>query len=188
MALSERAIVDWDTVKTVLGLTNDDQQTFGELLIESESARLESEIRGKIKAQDVLWEFSGHCGKALVLLDHPVSDIEVRIDPDRAFGDETILDPTDYVVDSERGILYRQPGWPEGLLNIRVSGMAGWTEVPPDITDACLRLIKFTWSDFKGDRMNIRGQTGPTGIRTDFETGIPFMVLKVINKYCKVAT
>ncbi len=48
---------------------------------------------------------------------------------------------SDYEIDASRGMLYRECGWGEGVLNYRVIYTAGYSTIPEDVQEACAQWV-----------------------------------------------
>lgn len=83
-------------------------------------------------------------------------------------GDFSTLDAGDYYLRQRFGVAgpYRwlvisdQPSgsfhtWPKGRSNIRVTGTAGWTAIPDDLTEVALNLVQRAWNARESGQENI---------------------------------
>ena len=97
---------------------------------------------------------------------------EVRYDPNRIFGDDTILPASAYVLDAYEGTLRLLAGTAQAPAALRVSYSGGFNLsgdeqqpgelLPEDIREACMSQIKFLWT---------KGQPENAGQDTDRSRG-----------------
>lgn len=148
MPLAPNALTTLEAVKSYLKIpfesTTDDQNL--EDLINSCSAAIESYCGRKFKVQIITdEEYDGNGRKHILLEQYPVKTIEsVKID-------DTILDSSSYKVKKKNGMLIHHHKWPEGDINIAVTYVAGFDEIPADLELACRH---FVMSFFKADVAN----------------------------------
>jgi uncharacterized phiE125 gp8 family phage protein len=143
-------------------------------------------------------------GKSLIFLrNFPVSSVtDVRVDPTRAFGSDTIRDPTTYVVHADRGVIesvagpflnprpgHRWDDWPEA---VRVTYSTPTAQVPAAVTEAVSELVSHWYRQVKAaadqgfrDLTELTDATGtkvwPWGVAYGFK--IPAGVLQLLAQF-----
>jgi uncharacterized phiE125 gp8 family phage protein len=93
-------------------------------------------------------------GRFAFLRNYPVTAVtSVQVDPDRTFGPETALDPTNYFVHADRGVVESlggpfvpsRPGWPVGADDfpgaVRVAYTTATGQVPAAVGRAYAELV-----------------------------------------------
>ncbi|WP_141434387.1 head-tail connector protein [Bacillus sp. 03113] len=146
MPVASNALTTLESVKNYLkiGTEQTSEDSMLEGLINSASSAIENYCERKFKEQTYIdEEYDGGGSKYLHLKQYPVKEIiSVAID-------ETSLDVADYKVKKSNGTLIRKNSvWPEGDINILVSYIAGFSEIPNDLELACKHLVM---SYFKSD-------------------------------------
>ena len=87
--------------------------------------------------------------------------VEVRYDPYRVFGDDTVVDPSLYVVDLENSIVTLLAATVETFNGIKVSYFGGYdnddnhvlTGVPDFLKLACVTQVQFLFTKLAGDNV-----------------------------------
>lgn len=95
--------------------------------------------------------------------------------------DDTAVDPDDYEIQSELGILYASAGWPKGNFHISVTYIAGFETIPQDIVGYFIDYMQLTLAEsHQGQKILIHAQS--TGF-TDPETSITYRDIDAIKRH-----
>lgn len=189
MALNDSALITWEFAKSILDYEDSDQETV-EFLINAAS-ELASRIAGRNLSYSSREDyFSGTGTDTLVLPLFPVNTLtDIRIDPSRIFGDDTIV--TEYEVDKGAGILYLFDSvFVKGRKTVKVKYTAGYNrtsgtgilETPSDLKEAILEIVRWNWGRLMGSNFGIKGQSAD-GINTSFEITVPLNARQIIEGY-----
>lgn len=158
--LSAYALISWEEAKQVFDLADTDQD-FVTFLINSISLRVK-EITGRILVEAEHSEYlRGFGDKTILLPQFPVSEITVlKLDPSRAFGDDTALETAEYCFDAASGIieLYERVT-SRGQKTIYCEWTAGFNPVPEHIQEAVLETIQWNLGRFKGGGIGMEMQS-----------------------------
>jgi hypothetical protein len=96
------------------------------------------------------WRYIDRSAQPVALARYPVPQIVQILE----INSDTILDPTEYLLDSDFGLLYRYDpiagaifAWTgaETLQVTYISGFADLDDIPPDVQQACLTQIRHRW-------------------------------------------
>jgi uncharacterized phiE125 gp8 family phage protein len=162
VAAASSPLVSIDDVKEFLNFTTSDDDEELETFINAASDALERWCGRTFRRQTVTAEThdgsSSTCGiqlrKAPAISVTSVSEIGVT------------LTASDYALRTDSGVLVRLSGsytegvWPDGILNISVTYVAGYADVPDDVSHACLLLIKHLWRTQRGGSPLARNADG----------------------------
>lgn len=163
-------------VKTYLKLGNEstDDELLSEL-IKACSTAIENHCQRKFETGTYEEEYDGSGKPFLLLQNYPITSISsVEVD-------EQVIEPGEYKVRKNNGMLFRSGVWPQGIMNIRVTYTAGLSEVPPDVELACKVFVK---SFFNTDVANFSTTFGEGFVfRAD---SIPAQVKMLLQPYKKV--
>lgn len=162
------ALLTVSDIKTELGesVSLDGQDTHLQLLVDGVLS-LWDDYTGRIWLTDSYIEFfSGEHGTDKVFLSNtPVSKISyIYDDSDWIFGDDTIIDESDYNYNPENGTVYCEIGFDSGFRNIKVEYEAGYTSAtfPKSIKMVLLRQIAHWFKkgkDFPGYDLSASSRT-----------------------------
>ncbi|MSR53784.1 MAG: hypothetical protein EXS09_10910 [Gemmataceae bacterium] len=145
-------------VKTRLGITSSSDDTMLGLLQDSADAAVANYCNRDFEGGTFTEDFPG--GSEFVhLRNYPVSSVtSVKVDASRAFGSETIVTASDYVVQSDRGVIQSVAGpflpskrdglvnsdiriWTRGPRVVQVVYTTATSSVPNDVKEAYARLV-----------------------------------------------
>lgn len=130
--------------KSYAGITNTKWDTVIDALITQASAAIERECNRIFGVTSYTEQYDGtDTALVLTLRQYPVVSVtDVRDDAAREFAATSVIDSTNYYVDTAAGII-RFDGWrlQRGYGNIRVTYSAGYSTVPSDIQLACHKLM-----------------------------------------------
>lgn len=200
MALKPNALVTLIEFKTFLQLpdpTTADPvfDPVYELFINGASGRAEKHCRVFLALREDHEEIRSGSGKREMLLkQYPIQAVSgVYIDSARAFGVETLVDPSQYVIttDSEgNGIgLERLDGcvWDSGRHNIKVVydcgyGATGTDEIPDDLKLAANFYAQFLQQRMKENDLGIATKSKDTENIT-ISSEMPKLVRELLNNY-----
>lgn len=170
MTLGSNALTSLDAAKAYAKIPADDtsMDALFEALINAASTAIDGYCRRNLKEQVYTdLEFDGSGSRNLLLGQYPISTISaVKID-------DVLVDATEYKVRKEIGTLVRLNFcWPEGIMNLKVSFTAGYTDVPADLELACKHLVLFYYktdiADFSrtfGEGFVMRPEAFPVQVR-----------------------
>ena len=162
-------------VKEYMGITSSSLDA----LIASLITRMEAFIKrytGRVfEAADYVEQYDADIGNGgiLLLLQYPVISVTTLWDdPNRVFGDDTIVGTSDYVVysvegsirlDDTQATLYQNAqavgvGFQVGLQSVKVSYRAGYEDgaIPADLTQACIELVAYKLTSRKGAAVGVK--------------------------------
>jgi len=153
-----------DDVRSYLGIAGAGHDEAIGMLIAAASEAIENYCRRRFAEQDYV-EYHGGGGHQRVVLRHrPVIAVSgVWDDLAREFGEASEIEPDEYVVDAERGIIALKVGvFSDGHLNVKVAYSAGYEVVPGDLAQACTMLVAawFNLGRTGGDGMVSRSAGG----------------------------
>ena len=153
MALLAYALTTLENVKESLSITDSDNDSLLERLINAATELIESETGRRFKKTDHEEEIHDGIGKNLALENYPILDSEDDVsnsDPviKRIYSDGTddTIDEDSYRYNKKTGVIYRAVGWPEGEDNISVDYTAGYDTIPADLEQACIDLVSYAYN------------------------------------------
>lgn len=151
------AIISLSEVKTFLGISGNGEDGFLTLAVAGADAAIKSYLKRCVETTTVTEELNGNGRQSICLKEAPVQSItSVRVDIDRGFGDDTLIEPSGYSVQPEAAILHRIGSvWPgrcvsvgglaghrvPGQMNVKVVYVAGWAVIPGDIKLAAMQYV-----------------------------------------------
>lgn len=178
-------LTTWGTVQSRFAL-DASQETEIERLISLATARCERYTGRTLAATDVTLQLDGDGTQTLDLGQWPVNSVDaVRIDEDRAFGQDTEVD--DYVVISSRGHLHRDARWPRGVQTIQVEANVGYEQVPEDLEESIVQLVGY-WHQ-SASVVYLQGESGePESWQNQYAgpMDVPFQVHKIWSQFRRV--
>ncbi len=140
MPLATNALTSLSAMKSYLKieLTQTSDDSLLEDLINASSNQIEGYCKRKFKEQTYTdEEYDGNGLKYLYLQQYPVKSIS------SVTVDETTLSTDSYKIKKSNGNLIRVKGtWPKGDINILLTYIAGYIEIPSDLELACKHLVK----------------------------------------------
>jgi hypothetical protein len=181
------ALVTFEEVKAALPYIEDTDETMVALLINEACARANRYTRRTLESK-VHEEILDGNGKDFVVLSNwPVTDFdEVRLDLERQFGDDTIVDPGDYSVDTVNALVRFVYDLPDRPGCVKVKYTAGYVTVPYDLKGAIIDIVALLWKRRTGGGIGIKSQAGPDGLNTVYEEGLPWSAVQVLNQYRRI--
>lgn len=150
--------------KTHEGIVGTSLDAFVTAMIPRSLAALERLTNRKLEAASFTEDYGGNGTPNLFLRYPPINSItEIKESDTRDFASVTAIPSSDYVLDSEAGILKRVEAteiavlrtgaiWPSGDYNIRVVYNGGFSTVPEDLKEAAM-----LWTSL---RLRRRGSIG----------------------------
>ncbi len=189
MSLDENALITWELAKSLLNLLDEDQEKV-EFLINGASEQAER-ITGRLLGYRTFDDYlPGNGSNKLFLPLFPVYQItDIRIDPDRVFGDDTIV--TDYDLENTTGIIYLFDSvFPDSRKSIKIQYSGGYSKapsggespVPADLQSAILEIVKWNFGRFQGLKFGIKGENAD-GINISYEITVPLNARQIIEGY-----
>ena len=189
MALNENALITWELAQSLLNLLPEDQEKV-EFLINGASEQAER-IAGRLLGYRTFDDYLPGSGDGMLFLPlFPVYQItDLRVDPDRVFGDGTIV--TDYDLDSNTGIVYLFDSvFPDNRKTVKIQYSGGYSRdpssdespVPADLQGAILEIVKWNFARFQGHKFGIKGENAD-GINISYEITVPLNARQIIEGY-----
>jgi hypothetical protein len=187
-------IVDHIEAAALVGGTANDADPRFRSIVFSANADVEGEC-GRQFTTAVRAEYPRSFGTDRVFLtETPVRSIsEVKVDTERLFGADSILDPANYSFDPDSGELIRTDGgrFPEGTRFVKVTYEGGYDarnqtqpptslEMPEDLKDLVVRRIAARWNRGTGEAMKSESIGSYSYTRAD---GVDDDDARVIRKY-----
>lgn len=108
-------------------------------------------------------------GSKTVLLKKPPIDtgesIIIYADANWVYSADYLVDPSDYSIDPDSGIVYFNYEIEEGPRVVKASYTGGWLDqtFPKDLIDACCMIIEMRMKEGKGGELGVRSRTIPQG-------------------------
>lgn len=187
MALNFNALTSIANLKFELNIKADDntQNSILELYINAASQNIETYCDRKFKVPTVAY-VEYHDGGAMDYIlpkQYPVTEIvDLRIDAEREFGSDSIVDTEDYEIADEGETITSDRIFPYGRQNVQLTYKAGFSQVPADLELACMWLAAWYY------KQRARGDLGRTSVsKGDESVGvlaeIPKQIIQHIEKY-----
>jgi uncharacterized phiE125 gp8 family phage protein len=189
MPLVSYALTSLATVKEYLNITVGSEDNLLERLINSCTDFIESYCGRRFKIEVYVSEkYDGNSEKKLYLKNYPIILVsELKID-------NIVIALADFKIYNNEGSLYYTAGFNKEMQNILVSYQAGYSTIPYDLEQACIKLVAGIYQS--------RGGTAATGVKSenigDYSvsyfggsegaisiTNIPWDVEKTLIKYKK---
>jgi len=207
MALKANALTDLDTAKTHLEIPLADatQDAKVERFINSASDYFQQYTGRKLITQTHTEYQDGRSSNRISLREWPITGgpadgatkPELSIDSSSSFDSTSVVDPTNYFVDSESGFELVLIGcgssgstFPRGTRNIKVVYEAGLgtvlgEDLPSDLVDACLDYVLWKY-DRQNDRRIGRTNKSKGDENVSYEVSIPQSIIDVLDKYARI--
>lgn len=188
--LSPYALTTLDELKEMLKITNDAQDNFLERLINRSTSRMEGRTARKLKKRTGIVETQDGNGTSILRLNEwPIHGaIDLRVDSDRAFGTDTIVDPTTYIVNQDNGIVKlvsviidRYTVFPLDRGNVRATYDGGYDPVPDDLNYACLETAMAYFARHRQGAPGIANESGG-GYAVTWIDGLPETVVQILDE------
>lgn len=106
--------------------------------------------------------------KAAPILASPA--IDIRYDPNRVWGDDTIIQPANYVVDAEQGVVTLTYPTLRSQQALRIAYTGGYASagnpltlsaaIPADLKQACISQVQFLFKKLGGDNLGMSSDQG----------------------------
>lgn len=187
MALNANALIDLAYLNSMRSKAIESaDEAFAEELINQASAMAERYCGRALASRTVTSVVDAPGGIALVLPEYPVSAVtSVFIDPAREFGAGTEV--TDYYLEENTGILFRDSGFGGGMRVVKVVYTAGYATTPSDLAEAIVELVGWLWSRQRNQSVGIRVSRGLDGVETEHELTMPLATQRVLERYRRIA-
>ena len=189
MALNENALITWELAESLLQYVPEDQGTV-EFLINGASQQAERIAGRPLAYRTIDGYMPGNGSEMLFLPLFPVFQVvDLRVDPDRVFGDDTVI--ADYDLDSDAGIVYLFDSvFPAGRKTVKIQYSGGYNRdsagdgeaVPTDLQSAILEVVKWNFARFQGQKFGIKGENAD-GINVSYEITVPLNARQIIEGY-----
>jgi hypothetical protein len=183
------SLVSWDELQTMVGYPAE-AQTETEVLLEVASAQIESYCGRVLREAEHVEIANGYGDAVVVLRQWPVREvIDIRVDRERAFGEETAIDPGLYSHDGGCVYLREDLAFPEvgGVVRVRYRAGFDAEAMPLDVRMACVELVMW-----RRQRIRTR-QVGVVDVvslirgagKTTFESDLPSSVRELLSPYVR---
>lgn len=154
---STRLLLSLPDLKSYLGISDVDADRDANLIFLGNAIldEMEDYANRLILEESVTEYHDGQGNDAFLLANHPVASVEVWLDPEQNFGDDSKLSSDQYHVNAEAGRVEFFYGWnPIGRDIIKAEYTAGWPQssVPRDLKHAFALIVSQTWKR-KADRL-----------------------------------
>lgn len=201
MALATNALVSLAEAKERLDRPADIPRADEKLienLINRSATRIESHLDRDLKAGTVTEHYDGSGTGTLWVRRYPLTSVsELNVDPNRDFFASTDIDPTDVVIDSERGTVRFFPGsnafrssFATGVKNVKIVYTGGFTIVPEDLKEASLILVARSFMRIRQGAEGIISESvagySASYEGTTRESGLPLEVQGILTRYKRV--
>lgn len=185
MALITEALIDYTYLKTQLNINSDTKQELYEELINSASLIANQITKRKLKASDKTIILDGNGSNILILKEYPVNSVsELYIDEERVFPITTLINPLEYGIYLEEGIIKLwNTVFPDKPQTIKVVCNSGFTIIPNDIKHAVVEIVSFLYRRLNSKTIGQKTVSSNNGITENWETSIPLNALDILLKY-----
>jgi len=137
------ALTSLTKVKEFLRITDNNDDTLLTNLISRVEKEVKEYCQRDFEATDYTEYYDGDGTDTLLVDNYPINSVsELYDDPDRDFGADTLIDPSDYVIYSEEGkVVLDGSVFSKGKKNIKIVYNAGYTTIPADLEQAVIKLV-----------------------------------------------
>lgn len=205
MALKANALTDLATAKTHLEIPSADttQDAKVERFVNTASMWIENYCGRKLVTQTHTEYQDGRLSNRIMLRQWPITGgpadsatkPEVSIDSRSVFGVDSVMEVTNYYVDSESTFEIALVGcsgggrFPRGTRNIKIVYEAGLgtvvgDDIPDDLVNACLDYVLWLY-DRQNDRRIGRTNKSKGDENVTYETSVPQSILDVLDENYK---
>lgn len=182
MALAAYALITRDEIRAMTpDIETRDDDTLDSLI--NQASRLaETVTRRKLKSRDLTVVVDAPRSCVLVLPEYPVNSVSaLYVDSSRTWDSGALV--TDYVLDADGGVLYRDHGWGSARRSVRVEYNAGFETVPEDLQEAVVELVVWLAPRQISGASGNRIRRTPDGGEMEIEIGIPLHVERILRGY-----
>lgn len=140
-------------VKEYLGLGTDDDETFIGNLITRVSDDIERECNRTFNASDLTEYYNGDGTNVLLTRNYPINSITtIHDDCDREYNSDDLIDSDNIIIDSEveGRIVLDGTLFTKGDKNIKLVYNAGYSTIPTDLEQACIKRVAAEYLESKG--------------------------------------
>lgn len=188
MELSSNALVTFQDVTTVLGIEQElqDQVIWCINAISQTAERVAGRIFSERVNQTIY--LNGDSEETIIVPDYPIVEIlGLYMDPQRVFGEDTLIDPSRYDVDADCGIIYLLDRMtPKGRKTIKLNATVGYSVIPEDLQNAAIEGVSWMMSRINDRAIGIASISSSEGINTSYERYLPASVKDVFLGYKSV--
>jgi len=172
------ALITLSELKTYLRITDTEDDTLLQNLIDETEAQIKKYVNNAIEEQTDITEYFNidSYQKEIILQYFPVSNVSV-------YEDDTLLDSdTEYTLDSDAGIIQKYYGYfSKGIKTVKVIYTAGYSTIPDDIKLAVKIQSAFYYQ--RKDQIGISGQSLEGSINMTEKYGLLDSVKEMLNYY-----
>lgn len=183
-------------LKDYLKIKNDDEEALLESMCTRASAIFEGFCnRDFINADSTglveITEYQNGEGNKIFLDLYPVATVtSVYDDMDREFGEDTLVDPDDYIVRAKEGIIEGANGYEfvGGTLGVKIKYTAGYVRatLPKDITQAVIEIAALLYKE--RDSIGLSSKSYADGSASFFSDKLSIWTKSTIDNYKKSIT
>jgi uncharacterized phiE125 gp8 family phage protein len=188
------ALVTLNEVKEYLRVKNSsDYDEIIEMLIDGVSHKCNSYTNRLLVSRELTEYYDGNGKNYLFLNQYPVTsdkdEIEIYVDTDREYGDDTKVDASEIIIDSNKGkITLEETAFSSGAQTVKVVYTGGYTvtgtvTLPYDLREAVRKQIKFEFTKWKENREGRPRITIDVGTDELIEEDLLPEVVSVWNRY-----
>jgi hypothetical protein len=113
------------------------------------------------------------------------SSVIVWVDEDRAYGDSSKIDRTNYVVYERTGkVVLDDDVFPATPYSVKVTYYGGWVTLPADLRWVAYEAAQWMWRKQKDGRVGVTSLSAQAGGSVSFEdAALPKSVTDVLDRY-----
>jgi hypothetical protein len=190
MALNENALATFANAKAMFGY-DDTEQSAVENLINVASAKIELFTRRLLAARDTTLFLDGNGRQTLIVPEWPINSvISLHVDENRVFAADSLVDPSEYYVDSESGriTLYSDVFMSEGMIRVvKLVAELGYDTGHlhyPVLNAACLEYVDWLKSRYASPgQIGKKGEYSADRVSVSYETDIPLHVRTALGDF-----
>lgn len=195
MALKDNALISLAEAKEHLsipsGTTSADARL--EKIINAASSAIESQTHRKLTTKSYQQIFDGAGANKVLLHQWPVQTIDaVYVDGNSIFDANSLIDPSDYLLEKEIMVTYIDRTFPRGYSNVRVDYTAGYGtvsptetgDIPEDLRWACSELVAWYYNSTSNKRIGVTSK-GKLGESVSFVQRIPEHIEMLLGPYMR---
>lgn len=158
-----------------------------EELINASYLLLEGYIHHPLKSATYTEDYDGDATNTLILRKYPIISItSIHDDTARAFGADTLVPATDYVLDNEEEVgavrLFQNTSiFTRGIKNVRVVYVAGYATIPADAARACILLVAWLFNRAGSESIVSQALGGKSESYVD--DLLPLYIKQLVNRF-----
>lgn len=184
-------LIGLDEALAYCGIADDDAEKTNMITqcINGASSFCNSNTKRKLKSRELVEYYNGDGTNTIMLNNYPATTLtSVYDDIDRAYGADTLIDPSNLVVmptDLLYCVKYDGGYFLKGLKNLKVTYTAGLLAIPYDLQQACLGLVMLYMMHTTERKLGIVSRSIGDGSVTIESSKIPDWIMETLNAYRK---